>query len=87
MRRPSPRKYVRITGVLYQPFDHRSETNARKLEIFGDGRLLYSAVMKGGIEPIPFDVDISGVSDLEIKLEDSTAWSGYARLANVELYQ
>ena len=84
-------QYVRITGVLYQPFEHRSDSQARTLEIYGDGRLLYSAVMGGGIEPISFDVDISGVSDFEISLigvGGSYYYSrGYAHLANVELFQ
>ena len=85
-------KYIQIVGVLYQPFDRRSDTDTRTLEIFGDGRLLYSANMSGGKEPISFDIDLSGVSDFEIRLVNqwgslSTYNGGYARLANVELYQ
>lgn len=83
-------QYVRITGVLYQPFDHRSDGDVRTLKIFGDGRLLYSDSMRGGIEPVPFDVDITGVSDLEMSFLGewySSHSSGYARLANVELHQ
>ena len=56
-----------------------------------EGRLRYSAVMGGGIEPISFDVDISGVSDFEISLigvGSSYYYSrGYAHLANVEIFQ
>lgn len=81
-------QYVRITGVLYQPFDYRSDNYVRTLKIFGDGRLLYSNKMRGGIEPIPFDIDITGVSDFEISFVDDWGSSrGYARLANVELHQ
>lgn len=83
-------KYIRIKGVLYQPFDHRSDTHPRTLEIFGDGRLLYSVSMSGGKEPVSFDVDLSGISDLEIRFVNrygDLSSYGYARLANVELYQ
>lgn len=58
------------------------------IEIFGDGRLLYSASMRGGKEPVSFEVDLSGVYNLEIKfLGQSGGWEGYARLANMELFQ
>lgn len=85
-------QYTRITGVLYQPFDKRSDTYRRTLEIFGDGRLLYSESMMGGKEPIAFEVDLSGISDLEVRLVDQwgglgSYHSGYAKLANVELHQ
>jgi tetratricopeptide (TPR) repeat protein len=79
--------YRKITGVLYQPFDSRSDNAARKLEIFGDDRLLYSAVMSGGIEPKTFSVSLTGVKDLEVRLSTDSGWRGRARLANVQLYQ
>lgn len=85
-------QYVKITGVLYQPFDERSDRYERVLEIFGDGRLLYSTSMRGGKEPVSFEVDLGGVYNLEIKFVNewgstNTYHSGYARLANVELFQ
>lgn len=85
-------KYIKITGVLYQPFNQRSSTRVNVFEIFGDGRLLYSETMYGGKEPISFEVDLSGVNDFEIRLVNNDGrvndyYSGYSKLANVELYQ
>lgn len=81
-------QYKRITGVLYQPFNRRSDTDTNKLEIFGDGRLLYSAEMRGGREPIEFDVELTEVADFEIRLVNShQGYWGYSKLANVQLYQ
>lgn len=78
-------EYKKITGNLYQPFEYRSERYRRVLEIYGDGRLLYSAKMGAGIEPVSFSVDLSGVEELEITLYDN--YTCYAKLANVQLYQ
>lgn len=84
-------KYVKITGVLYQPFDRRSDDSANTFEVFGDGRLLYSETMYGGKEPISFEVDLSGVNDFEIRLVSQYGkvdyHGGYSKLANVELHQ
>lgn len=37
------------------------------LEIYGDGELLYSAEVGAGIDPIPFNVDLTGVLEMTIK--------------------
>lgn len=34
--------------------------------IYGDGELLYSAEMTGGVQPIDFYVDLTGVLELKI---------------------
>lgn len=69
-------QYSRLSGVLYQRYEHRSENtygpNSNCLEIYGDGELLYSKTFEGGetgITPIPFDVDVSGVLRLQVKLK------------------
>lgn len=60
-------QYSRIKGVFFQNYKRRSSDKESILEIYGDGVRLYSAKMKGGIEPIAFDVDLSGVLEMEIK--------------------
>lgn len=81
-------EYTKITGIIYQPFSSRSSDYARTFEIYGDGKLLYSIEMKGGIEPINFSIDLTGVKDLQVKLTNNSSWnSGAARLADVLLYQ
>ena len=66
-------QYSRISGTLFQTYQHRSETTtstnestAAALKIYGDNQLLYEAEMNGGIEPIKFDVNLQGVLELKV---------------------
>lgn len=69
-------QYSRLSGVLYQRYERRSDSlRSSYLEIYGDGSLLYSKTFEygtTGIMPIPFDLDVSGVLQLQVKLD---AWS------------
>ncbi len=76
-------KYKKITGILYQPFEDRSNRDEKNLEIYGDGRLLVTAAVSAGIEPVSFQADLTQVQELEIIL----SYGGRGRLANVQLYQ
>lgn len=62
-------QYSAISGTFYQRYKYRSDDGKNTLKIYGDGELLYSATVSGGIEPIPFSVDLTGVLKLEIKIE------------------
>ena len=73
-------QYSRLSGVLYQRYDRRSDSAWSKsyLEIYGDGELLYSKTFEEGttgIMPIPFDLDVSGVLRLQVKLDSSWGYS------------
>lgn len=76
-------QYSRITGVLFQPYSARASSKETKLTIYGDNdEILYSASVRGGenyINPIPFDVDISGVLTLKIELSGhyESDWNTY----------
>lgn len=65
-------QYSRLSGVLYQRYERRSvELGGDYLEIYGDGNLLYSKSFEEGtvgIMPIPFDLDVSGVLKLQVKV-------------------
>lgn len=68
-------QYSRISGVLYQRYDARSNricgTTPSEFKIYGDGELLYSHEFSSGstgIKPINFDVDISGILEIKIYL-------------------
>lgn len=83
-------QYSRLSGVLYQRYERRSETtqwdNHNYLEIYGDGELLYSKTFKSGetgIMPIPFDVDVSGVLSLQVKLR-SYSFRDYLHNSNYD---
>lgn len=75
-------QYSRLSGVLYQRYERRSEktwgSDLNYLEIYGDGELLYSKTFESGttgIMPIPFDVDVSGVLSLQVKLRSVWPWT------------
>ncbi len=60
-------RFKGIVGISYEGRDNRLE---RILKIYGDGKLLYSSsTMTAGVKPEGFDIDISGVQNLEIELE------------------
>lgn len=64
-------QYSRITGTLYQTYDLRSADIYKDcgIEIYGDGRLLYvnkTTEKTTGFEPVSFDVDLTGVLELQI---------------------
>lgn len=68
-------QYSAISGTFYQTYDKRSDTKyTSTLKIYGDGELLYSAEMKGGIKPLDFYVSLVGV--LELKVEFHTVYNG-----------
>ena len=60
-------QYSAISGTLFQRYDYRSyDYKSSTLYIYGDGELLYSAEITGGMTPIDFYVDLTGVLELEI---------------------
>lgn len=84
-------QYTRIAGTLFQQYDQRSATSkydTSTLEIYGDGKLLYTAEMRGGVDPIDFNVDIRGVLELRVNWSPATSVYGYkyAAIANCGLY-
>ena len=65
-------QYSAISGTLFQRYANRSDTEeVTTLKIYGDGSLLYSAKMAGGIAPIDFHVDLTGVLDLRVEFDSS----------------
>lgn len=94
-------QYSRLSGVLYQRYDCRSSSTYRGaydnyLEIYGDGNLLYSKTFEHGttgIMPIPFDLDVSGVLSLQVKLHSTYgsspiySYDGLLALGDVGLWK
>lgn len=65
-------QYSRMTGTMYQSYDMRSFTIRKDsgVEIYGDGRLLYTNIITEGItgfELVNFDIDLTGVLELQVK--------------------
>ena len=70
------RQYARFTGILAVDFMSRDDVEKGYfmiLTVYGDGRKLYtSPELRGGVRPIPFDVDISGVDEFKFAIEIDT---------------
>lgn len=65
------KKYTKISGKFVLSYDFRSAGNGC-LKIYGDNRLLYtSEEMKGGVLPIDFEIDISGVEKIRIEVNNT----------------
>lgn len=72
-------QYSAISGTLFQTYEKRSNTSFdSKLEIYGDGELLYSATMKGGVKPLDFYVSLTGVLELKVIFNGSYSGGGFS---------
>lgn len=83
--------YTRIQGTLFIRSDTKNSAKwGTTFKISGDGKLLYSAELWDGDEPISFNVDISGVDKLEIYYYWGAAasyTSGFACIGECYLYR
>lgn len=69
-------QYSRLTGTYYQIYTQRSSTaKATTVIISGDGRQLWTGTVGAGMDPVSFDLDITGV--FELKIEYPTGGNGY----------
>ena len=64
-------EYSRISGTLFLTYDNKNTTTKPTIEIYGDGKLLYTATVTGGVEPISFNVDLTGVLELKFYMRGS----------------
>lgn len=70
-------QYSKLTGFYYQSYGSRDSSGKPTiLVISGDGRELWRGTVGSGIEPIPFDIDVTGV--LELPLEYPSSGNGSA---------
>lgn len=83
------KKYNRITGTVFLCIDERDTGYSGYIEILGDGVTLFKAAdITSGFEPVSFDLDISYVTDLEVRIFDPDFYgaSGGRCLSDVLLY-
>ena len=66
-------QYKRIAGTFFLPDSRRNASVDSVLEIYGDERLLYTAKVTGGVEPIDFDVNLTGVLELRIRMNHASS--------------
>ena len=84
------KQYSRLSGTWFQRYDFRTEVKygvgatdyPSELEIYGDGKLLYSGEMKVGIEPKNIDLNISGVTELKIYYFGGGSDGSYSGIAD-----
>lgn len=80
-------QYRRLTGTLFQQYWFRDYETGGTLVISGDGRELWRGHVAAGIDPVDFDVDITGV--LELTLEFPSGGYGradYSAIGEVALW-
>ena len=80
-------KYTRITGLFYQQYGYRTRNGKTTLSIYNetDDELLWEGTVGRAIDPIPFDVDITGVIKLKIKIPSNSQVAFHTSLAEVGL--
>lgn len=66
-------QYSSITGTFFQRYEYRSDKGSSSLKIYGDDELLYTTEVSAGMEPIDFNVDVTGVLKLRIVFENYEA--------------
>ena len=83
-------QYTRMTGTLYQRYENRSRPirDGASIEVFGDGKLLYAKHFPESITgyyPENFDIDLTGVLELEIVQKSGTTAPGDQYTMNVAI--
>ena len=84
-------QYTKMDGVIYQRYENRSESGQCWLNVYGDGKLIYSYKFERGtgMKPVPFSVDLTGVLELQVAFGTSYhTWGGdtFFALGDVGLY-
>lgn len=62
-------QYTKLTGVYFQKYEYRSD-NGGTLSIYADGEKLWEGEMNAGIDPISFNVDVTGVLELKLAISN-----------------
>ena len=80
-------KYRKMKGKL--TLESKTARKSSWIKIYGDGKLLYTSPdVKGGSEPVDFEVDLTGVLTLRIEAHKENAlYSPDIYLVNTGLYQ
>lgn len=80
-------KYARMTGVIFTPSKAKNVDDLGYVSICGNGRELWNSGKVGkGIEPVSFDIDLTGITELTVKsyYGECSDYSPY--LADIWLY-
>jgi len=69
-------QYMSMSG-LYGPTDGAGNVGTATLTIFGDDNTLTSFEMRPGDPPIPFNLNVAGVTQLRIEYKVSNSWRSF----------
>ncbi|MBQ4046761.1 MAG: copper amine oxidase [Clostridia bacterium] len=67
-------QYTKLTGTLFQVYNARSSTYVTTVKFYGDGDLLKTLQVSGGVLPIDYEVDVTGILELKIVIEAGGYW-------------
>jgi hypothetical protein len=77
-------KYKIFNGVIAVPYSQRDSNIQTTIKVYGDGKLLYtSPIMTTKVKPTSFNINVTGVLELEI-VEDGN-WGGW-NMPNTAIY-
>lgn len=90
---PLNSQYKKLSGKIVLPKSFRGENNvfagaakSATVYFYGDGELLHTANSVTGSMPFNFDLNVSGVNSLEIKIK-SPDFNTYIALSDLALYK
>ncbi len=60
-------QYTKMAGTVFQSYYWRSSTGENVLRVYGDGILLETITVKGGVLPVDYEIDLTGVLELVVE--------------------
>lgn len=81
-------QYTTLKGCLFQMYESRATKITTHLYIYGDNVLIWEGLVSNGVNPVEFDVDITGIYELKIELTQTGFYGSEftAALGDVSLY-
>jgi len=80
------KQYARLTGKIGLIQSYNTYNFNTTVSVIGDDHVLYSQIITPDNYHFTFDIDISGVKELTIKVQDNLAVSGGTSFALYDLY-
>lgn len=74
-------RYSRLTGLFYQEYYDRAVGKDSTLSIYADGEKVWSAKVGPGILPVDISVDLTGVLQLELKVDGDARYTALGEMA------
>ena len=80
-------KFDKMTGSFYLRYISRNKTKTGVLKIYGNDTLLYtSEKVTGGVDPVLFEIDLTGIDEMKVYIECNDYACGYFQIGDATLY-